>query len=279
MGMFTPMTWSRSPAKWLQITAAIELVVAGVLLYFGLKNPVLEGGFVLTAAILGVVGLGLLFWGRKWARAVADAERIKAQGVPGTATILGMRQTGMQLNDQPQVELRLQVSTQMHGAYEVTLKEWVPLMLLGTLSSGRPLPVKVDPANPQRVIIEWESAGNLGAAIPGAVAGVPLAGAQPGYAQASSGDSSDIKKRLLETGVSGTAKVLSSTPTGQTDPEGRPMFALLLQIEVPGHAPMQGPAIVGVPHERSEQLEAGDTVPIKADPNNPSMMAVDWENA
>jgi hypothetical protein len=57
------------------------------------------------------------------------------------------------------------------------------------------------------------------------------------------------------------------------------MHALLLHIEVPGHAPIQGPTVVGVPPERVEQLEAGDTVPIKADPNNPAMMAVDWENA
>jgi hypothetical protein len=217
------------------------------------------------------------------------------QGVSGTATILGMRQTGAQLNDQPQIELRLQVSTQMHGAYEVTLKEWVPLMLLGTLSSGRPLPVKVDPANPQRVIIEWESAGGSAAPVAGMptggfgapAAGMPIAapvmpGVGPsdaGYAAGAPADPSDVKKRLLETGVSGTAKVMSSVPTGQTDAEGRPMYSMTLQIEVEGHPPMQGPAVVGIPPERAEQLEVGDSVPIKADPNNPSMMAVDWENA
>jgi hypothetical protein len=84
---------------------------------------------------------------------------------------------------------------------------------------------------------------------------------------------------LLETGVSGTAKVISSVPTGQTDSEGRPVYSMTLQIEVEGHPPMQGPAVVGVPPERAEMLEVGDSVPIKADPNNPTMMAVDWENA
>src|SRR5688572_24475252 len=116
MGMFTPITWSRSPAKWLYITAVIELVVAGVFLYFGLTNPILESGFLLTAAILGVVALGLLLWARKWGKAHAEAQRIRAQGVAGTATITGMRQTGVTLNEQPQIELQLQVSTEMHGA-------------------------------------------------------------------------------------------------------------------------------------------------------------------
>ena len=275
MGMFTPITWSRSPAKWLYITAIIEIVVAGAFLYFGLTNPVLEGGFVLTAAILGAVALALLVWARKWGRAAADAQRIKAQGVPGSATITGMRQTGVTLNEQPQIELQLQVSTEMHGAYPVTVKEYVPLMLIGTLSSGRPLPVKVDPANPQRVIIEWENAGGMGMPM----GATPVSGQMPGLGQPPAGDPADVKKRLLAEGVAGTAKVLSSVPTGQTDSEGRPMYSMTLQIEVPGHPPMQGPAVVGIPPERAELLEVGDSVPIKADANNPSLMAVDWENA
>lgn len=275
MGMFTPITWSKSPAKWLIITAVLEIVLAAGFLIAGMVLPGVESGFMLPAAILGAVGLGLLFWGRKWSRAYADAERIRTQGVAGQAQILSMRQTGVRLNEQPQVELRLQVSTEMHGAYEVTQKEWVPEMLLGLLTSGRPLPVKVDPANPQRVVIEWEGAGGM--SMP--VAGMPIAGQMSGLGQPPAGDPADIKKRLLAEGVAGTAKVISSVPTGQSDSEGRPMYSMMLQIEVEGHPPMQGPAVVGVPPERAELLEVGDTVPIKADTNNPSVMAVDWENA
>jgi hypothetical protein len=280
MGMFTPITWSRSPAKWLIITAVIEIVIAAGLLIAGFMIPKAESGLMLTAGILGATGLGLLFWGRKWQRAAVEADRIRTQGVAGNATITGMRQTGVTLNEQPQVELQLQVTTSMHGAYPVTLKEYVPLMMLGVLSSGRPLPVKVDPSNPQRVIIEWENAGGMGTPIAGMPgAGMPVAGQMAGIGQPPAGDPADMKKRLLAEGVSGTAKVISSAPTGQMDSEGRPVYSMMLQIEVEGHPPMQGPAVVGVPPERAELLEVGDTVPIKADANNPSVMAVDWENA
>ena len=280
MGMFTPITWSKSPAKWLIITAIIELVLAAGFLVAGMMVPQVEGGFMLTAGILGAVGLGLLFWGRKWSRAYAEAQRIRVQGVPGQAQILGMRQTGVRLNEQPQVELRLRVSTSMHGPYEVTQKEYIPEMLLGVLTSGQPLPVKVDSANPQRVVIEWENAGGMGTPMAGMpVAGMAASGQMAGFGQAPQGDPADVKKRLLAEGVSGTAKVISSVPVGQNDSEGRPMYSMVLQIEVEGHPPMQGPAVVGVPPERAELLEVGDTVPIKADANNPSVMAVDWENA
>jgi hypothetical protein len=266
MGMFTPVTWSRSPGRWLTITAIFEFVLAGVFLVIGLNNPVLQGGFTLTAAILSGVGLLLLLWGRRWSRAYADAQRLKAEGVAGQATIVGMRQTGVYMNEQPQIELQLQVQTEMHASYPVTVKEWVPLMLLGTLTSGRPLPVKVDPANPQRLVIEWENAMGVRGQVTAAAA-PPL------------GDHEAIKEQVLANGVSGTAKVLSSSATGETDAQGRPVYDLVMQIQIEGRPPVQGPARVGIPPERAEQLEPGDTVPIKADPNNPAMVAVDWENA
>jgi hypothetical protein len=46
-----------------------------------------------------------------------------------------MRQTGVSVNEQPQVELQVQVQDQMYGSRQATVKEYVPLMLLGTLSS------------------------------------------------------------------------------------------------------------------------------------------------
>lgn len=273
--MFRPISWSGGLAKWLWFTAILELVVAAVLLVLGVVIPGAAGGMFLTGAILGLTGLLLAFWARSWSRAFAEAQRIKATGVPGSARIMGMRQTGVQMNDQPQIELSLEVTTTMQGPYQVVMKEYVPLMLIGTLSSGRPLPVKVDPANPNTVIIEWENA--LGGGMSGApsMAGMaPPAGADssqmdPGLRQAE-------KERLLASGIQGSATVLSSNTTGQTDSEGRPVYDLMLRIEIPGREPVQGPARTGVPPERVDRLEAGDTVTIKADPANPSSMTIDW---
>jgi hypothetical protein len=267
----------RRSARWLWITAIFEIGLAVFFLVIGLSNDLLRSGFILTAAILGVVGVGLLFWARRWSAAAKESDRIKTQGVAGQAQITGMRQTGVYLNEQPQVELQLQVTTQMHGSYPVTVKEYIPLMLIGSLSNGRPLPVKVDPANPNNIVIEWESAmsmpmaGGMGA----------VAGGMPGvqYPAAPAGDPEQVKKQILATGVSGTAKVISSTATGQVDAQGRPVYNMMMQVEIEGRPPMQAPAMVGVPPEHVEQLEPGDSVPVKADPNNPMLMAVDWDNA
>ena len=280
MSMFAPITWPGRAYKWLYFTAILELALAAVFLVIGLTNDILRGGFTLTAAFLGLTGVGLFLWGRRWAKGYKDAQRIRTTGVPGQATIQGMRQTGVYLNEQPQIELNLQVQTQMHGPYQVTVREYVPLMLLGTLSSGRPLPVKVDPADPQKLVIEWEGAMS---------GGMQMAGKTPGMqvAPPPSADSTQYdpqarqaeKERLLATGVAGRATVVSSRATGGTDSEGRPVYDLMLTIEIPGQQPIQGPARTGVPPEREPQLEAGDTVVIKSDRANPTMMTIDWESS
>lgn len=281
--MLQPLTWSGRPAKWLYFTAILELVLAGVFAVIGFLNPVLRFGFYLTAAILGVLGFLLFLWAGRMRAGYHEAQRLKVQGIPGTARIVSLRQTGMYLNEQPQVELTLEVTSSMQGPYQVVVKEWVPLIMLGRLTSGVPLPVKVDPANPNNLVIEWESSmgAPMGAAPPGGIDAASM-GAMPAEADTSgySPDARDAEKeRLLETGVPGTATVISATPTGGTDTEGRPVYDLVLRIEVPGRQPMQGPARSGIPSERVDQLEPGDTVPLKVDPSNPSIMTVDWDNA
>jgi hypothetical protein len=99
--MFQPMTYSSRPATWLYITAIFELVLAGVFAVIGFFNEVIRFGFYLTAAILGGLSILLLLWARRMRSGYQEAQRLKAQGIPGQARIVGMRQTGMYMNEQP----------------------------------------------------------------------------------------------------------------------------------------------------------------------------------
>jgi hypothetical protein len=280
--MFQPMTWSGRPAMWLIGTAIFELVLAAVFAVIGFFNEVVRFGFYLTAAGLGGVAILLLLWGRRMRRGYQEAQRLKVQGIPGQARIVSMRQTGVYMNEQPQIELTLEVTTAMQGPYQVVVKEWVPLMLLGRLTNGLPLPVKVDPIRPDNLVIEWDSA--MGSPMAGAPTGIGMGSGMSVPPQADTTQYAPQareaeKARLLATGVPGNATVVSATATGQVDSEGRPVYDLVLTIEVPGQPPMQGPARTGIPADRVDQLEPGDTVPLKVDPANPTVMTVDWDSA
>jgi hypothetical protein len=119
--------------------------------------PILETSFLSTGGILAVVGLGMFVGGIFMWKKRANTQRVTATGVQGTAFVMNAAQTSMYVNGQPVVQLQLQVSTPTQAPYVVNKRETVPAMMMGRLSSGQPLPVRVDPAKPDNIVIMWES--------------------------------------------------------------------------------------------------------------------------
>src|SRR5262245_9495247 len=168
MSGFSSSTFGSYAGKWLIGTGVFEIVLATIFLVIGLVEPILMGGFALTAAILGGTGLILIWFGLRSRRSAAEANRIVQTGLSGTAQVTSMTQTGMTLNDQPQIDMELLIAVPGRAPYTARRKEFVPLILLGRLGSGMPLPVKVDKADPQRVIIDWQASGTAPLATPDA---------------------------------------------------------------------------------------------------------------
>ena len=163
------MSWSRGPSVWLVLTGIFELLMAAFFLVHGLLIPEVLFGFGLTAVLLGLVGMGLLFWGARARARYLEAERVRTTGRVGLATVTGLDQTGVWINNNPVVGIDLLVDVPGQSPYPVTLRETVPQILVPRLSSGAPLPVKVDQADPAKVVIDWKLAGPV---VP--VVGYPL---------------------------------------------------------------------------------------------------------
>jgi hypothetical protein len=303
--MFTPMTWSSRPRIALIATGIGELVLAGVFLLFGLAIPTVRGGFILTAAILGAVGIGLLGWGMKMQRGYREAQRLKVMGKEGTARVAGMTQTGTTLNDNPLVELDLEVTIPGRPPYRVTHREWVPLVMLGTLTMGAALHVRVDPADPSKLMIEWDKGPTFGgpfvttAQTPAPAAGGVealgglAAAALAGLASAGLGSTSvtsestakiDLSEaqadaaRLLAAGVDGHATITAVNDTG-VSLMGQRLFVLDLLVNVPGRAPHTVNQPSMVPEASVGKAVVGTTVPIKADAADTAKFAIDWARA
>lgn len=111
---------------------------------------IMGGTFVFVGAVLSVVGLAL-------ARSARATAQLLATGLAGRATITGLTQTGMYVNRNPQVAMDLMVEVPGRAPYPVKHSEVVPLIMIGRLSTGAPLSVKVDPANPARIAIDWSN--------------------------------------------------------------------------------------------------------------------------
>jgi hypothetical protein len=306
---FSSGTIGRYAGFWLIITAAIELAIAIVFLVIGLVEPVLEFGFLLTAAILGITGVVLLIIGLRVRASAAANEALLATGLSGSATVTGLTQTGMYLNENPQVAIDMLVDVGGRTPYPVTRKEFVPLILLGRLSSGAPLPVRVDRANPQRVVIDWQQAGLGGAGLGGATlspdtianitaqvaaarqaAGQPTpaatetplpAGLPAGVGLGSAGplvgeQLAALRAWLRQTGVAGTARIDQVMDMGTFVGSDR-LFTVQATLELPGAAPEKLPPVAAlVPADDVEKVRVGYRVPVRVAPDNHQLVDFDW---
>jgi hypothetical protein len=143
--------------------------VTGARAGFGVALPILlfflVGGIVFWIAIpdiyIGQIWVGVslllgLIFGGLYVKQRGE-RRVMAEGIQGTAQILGITQTGMYVNNQPQVELHMRVEGPGIAPYEVHKRFIVPLIAMGSLSGGR-LNVAIDREDHQNVVINWSQA-------------------------------------------------------------------------------------------------------------------------
>jgi hypothetical protein len=81
-------------------------------------------------------------------------QQLLMTGVPATATVLQLEDGGMRVNDNPMVNVMLQVNSTQFGTYQAVVQSIVPMIKLAQVQPGQTVNVKVDPSNPQRVALE-----------------------------------------------------------------------------------------------------------------------------
>jgi hypothetical protein len=83
----------------------------------------------------------------------ADAQRLMATGLVGQATVQAIRDTGVTVDETSQVEFDLLVSVHGRDPYPVTHRQLVSRLVMGNFQPGASIPVRVDPADPAKVLI------------------------------------------------------------------------------------------------------------------------------
>jgi hypothetical protein len=304
MPQFNSSTIGSYIGKWVIATAVFELLMAGLFFALGAAIPEVRFGFFLTAAILAALAAGLVVVGMRSRARAGRTQRVISAGTPGVATITGLTQTGLFVNENPQVELQLQVQVPGHPPYPVTRKEIVPLILLGRLNNGQPLAVKVDPADPNDVIVDWEAPAPAPDATQGwwgtpAAAATTSSGspstetlqevqatlgasglqAPPAFSTAEQGGYTveQVRAYLRANGLSGTATIDRLEDSGK-EVGGDHLFTIQATVNVPGHPPHQGPASAAlVPKDKVGRVYVGATLPVKVAADNFDAQMVEWD--
>lgn len=108
--------------------------------------------FLLVLAAAGLsAGCGLI----DRATGVSVARELQASGIAASAEILSVWGTGMNLNDDPVIGLKVRVLPPDGAPYEATIpRSLISLVDLPQFQPGKLIPVRIDPKQPSRVAIE-----------------------------------------------------------------------------------------------------------------------------
>ncbi len=83
----------------------------------------------------------------------ARSQYLLMSGIPAEATIREMRDTGLTVNEMPEIELDLDVRVPGRDEYRVTHRQIMAHSTLGQLKPGSTIPVHVDPQDQDSLMI------------------------------------------------------------------------------------------------------------------------------
>ena len=184
------MTSRVNPVGWFLV---VLFLGGGIAFWITIPEIGIGQIWVGVSLLLVVIYLGI-------GRRAKAAQRLRQEGIPGRATILEMTQTGTYVNEQPLVKFRLRVEGTGVQSYEVEKRAVVPLIALGTLTSGRPLTVYIDREDHKRFTIDW--GGGLGSAMT-----VSSAGGAPVDLASNPAAVQEISKILEQRGIEAAGEI------------------------------------------------------------------------
>jgi hypothetical protein len=316
----------RGTTRLLVLFGAIFVVVAGSIVFIitRMTSSVMHGATRTTdpSAMMSTIGdtmiwtavpivlitaAGILVFFFFMRRFMGANQRLVATGIPGTALVLEVRDTGVTINNINAVfEARLQVTIPGQTPYEATAEVTLGRANWGALRPGMSVAVKVDPKDPRLVAIDWggRSAATTGLAetlaaqmqvggaahmTVGAPGVVSTAGGSfqiPGVAGAMQATGVREAADVIAAGERAEATIQTVSHTGATagqmvpniDPEKAedPMVFVAMQVQPRKGAAFAAQGIYRVPKNKLGALAIGRRISVSYLPGQPQSATIDW---
>jgi hypothetical protein len=86
---------------------------------------------------------------------VAEAKKLQESGMAGSATILAVWDTGITVNDDPVIAMRVEVARPDGSAYSATIpKTLISRLDVPRFQPGSTVPVRIDPGDPLHMAVD-----------------------------------------------------------------------------------------------------------------------------
>ncbi len=114
-----------------------------------------QSGIYIGLAMLAFFGGMFYLFYRLFFKPMINANRLQKTGLPGTARIVEVKDTGVTINNNPQVKLILEVKNSFGQKYNAQCRVLVSRINPNAFMPGMEVPVKIDPKNEQNVVIDF----------------------------------------------------------------------------------------------------------------------------
>jgi hypothetical protein len=210
------------------------------------------------------------------------SKKLSKVGVPATAKIMELRDTGVTVNNSPQIKLLLEVNSPMGGTYLVETKQIISRLQTSSFQPGAVIPVIVDPNDKNMIALDYGNGSNASSNSsvssfnnPTSVLTGPWAGIDQEEALKRLVSFDNTNKEILAIGRSSRAIVSKYTWLGIDVNGENPAVELSLEV-----LPDDRPAFTAVTYcvikqESVQKFQAGEEIYVKYDPNDVKRVTVE----
>jgi hypothetical protein len=214
----------------------------------------------------GGPGSYYFFWGKG-----RKAKGILASGRQARARLLAVGENSgggtITINDDPYLNLRLEIDDGVNKSYEVSLDTVISRYIVPQFQPGASFPVRVDIANSKNIVYDSNQAALDGSSI-------ILQGTKPQISGLTR--TPEETEAVHKKGIKATAKITAVEPTGKSH-DFKPLVRVDYEVTVPGEKPYMVEAELPIPSHMVEQFKEviGRVFPAKVHPEDRNKISVD----
>jgi hypothetical protein len=164
---------------WIGIAGGLIGLIVGVGAVLASGDP--SGVYIAGGIILLFGGMFFLFY-KLFFGPMILASRLRKTGLPGKALIKEVRDTGVTINNSPQVKLLLEIKNSLGQKYTTKIRTLVSRLQPQLYQAGMTIPVLIDPKDDNIVVVDFSGG---------------LQSAKSGISLGDNGDTSQLKEDLL----------------------------------------------------------------------------------
>jgi hypothetical protein len=254
---------------WIGIIGGIIGLLAGIGAVVATAG---KSGILIAAAMIAVFGGMFYLFYRIFFKPMINAARLQKTGLPGKATIVEVKDTGVTINNNPQVKLMLEVKNSYGQKYNAQCRVLVSRINPNMFMPGMEIPVLIDPKNEQNVVIDYK-AGNQQTTAAGGASQI----AQPNVAamEASLMQLQKDNDAILQTGKPARAIIKKYTFLGAYINGNNPYAELELEVLPENGAAFSGKARGAFSEASLPKYQPGCEIFVKYDLYDNSKVAID----